>query len=1166
MDNDVTKRPDFIAADDFKADSPLQTPSVSDIDPESAAATQGWNKLGSALSNSLQEQYQKGGEQIHQALQGDPASNPQAREALENLGSQAAMSTVGKSESGLPMDSESISKRAFQQGALPELPLLANQHSPENLDVLRKEAIANGDRPQIFYHGSPNSPFDEFKQSYQGSTTGEPDADKAIFFTAGRANAEGFRNITPETIKKYGSSGQAYMQAEPAPEGQGHILEAHLKVKNPAIFGDWDEYGDAKNEDIANAIEQAKDEGHDALIIKGHIGGHDTVAVFKPNQIRKTTAAFDPKKAKSANLSYAQGGNVNSPQSLNAMQYYAEGDVVQNVPRGTLSPIPDPTQAPGFIPASQFTPDAQTAMPQDQSDIPVEKQPGFIPASQFQSDEDKYTTYGQQAIAAGEAVGQGLLGPLAPAAELATGLTTPEAIRARQQYNPELEAVLKPTAFITGALSGTGEAALLGRAGEAAASAAGLTSAASLSAKIGSGALRGATELGLLSAGDEATRAIIQDPTTSVPTALTDIGLSALLGIAGGGILSGGGALLTEGLPKLAQELENFKGQLNYRANVPEPVTAMHEELAARYNELKDIYDETYGASGLKAKAIAQAVPPTLSDAILGQANDISESMSDAIKRMRAKPYSYPERLVNKLESDANEYRNKIFPTDGSSPHSTQDIFNATQDLKQMTQSYAQYQKFIKPVDEAYDFSKAMKPIASNLKDALEDTDVWGNAAKLQQDINSNFVKFKPFIEGFEKTFTDKVPDIATGEINNQVSLGKLQTYLNQAGGFRDAAKKNIMKGFLDNGEKFAAALDDAYKAVGTESPFTRSPMVLARRSLDETTPGMKIANALVDKGLGQATARSLGAGIGGIGGHTIAGPYGAGIGALLGEKALGPMFEKVLPNIAKPLLESVSDARGFRVAGRFIESAVRGQKIMSDGAKNVFKAGAEVLPATLVPSITKLSKLNQQLVAAQNHPDQFAQNVSQNPLGTYMPTHAQALGQTLGNVTNYVNAQRPNTAKKAPLDSERAPSGVAQGAFNNLLRIAQQPMTLMQKVKEGTLTSDDIKHINAMYPAAWQQMQKELSNAMATHLSQGKVVPYKTRLGLSIMMGQPMDSTMTPQAIQSAQPQAGQPNAPQAQAPKQGSKSSTKNLHKVSDQALTPDQARTQRVQRNEK
>jgi hypothetical protein len=1237
-----------------------------DIDPQSAMAAQGLKQGAQTLGQNMANQWQQGGEQIHQALQGDPGSNLQARAALEGLGSQAAMSTIGGEAPELPEGFSVVRDKSS--------PVRSQSHAVINAEG---EKVGFGSDPESavsdYWHvyGTPKNPS---KLDKITSVNPQGNLSSSAADTIAKIKEKGLSFFDPEEMDQsfiakdqngepIGHLGldEDYrtqsIKVDPNNQGQGVastlyqkalnknglLRSSHIENQLAGGRGLWDKFAEenptnvwqardpntlqpldykvwqkdvdpvarqkemdiesqvddlrlgqipdrdrarleARRDqllDMANrrkqdALDKANELGIPASdALQGNTGNEwidDAVNLSKQHRsdALQTIQTLDqlPKNAektkgqinelisqhnaltnKSGHIMFDKGGLVNRPPQFNAMQYYEDGGQVPTPQPTGQEPQVDPSDIPGAI----TDPTTLSKMPPSQGDQGIDPadQPGAITDPNVQPDETEYTTPGQQAIAAAEGAAQGFAGPIEPYLATKLGITTPEAMLQREQQNPALFETAKVGGSIAGLASGVGELALLGKAGEAAVTAAGLSS------KIGASALRGATELGLLSGGDEITRHI-EDPATSTQQSLINVGLSAALGGVGGGLLGGAGVLLKEGLPKLAQEIENFKGQMSYRTNVPEPVMAMHEELSARYNELKDMYDETYGASGLKARAIAKSVPPNITDAMLGQASDISQQMTDTIKNMRSKPYSYPDRLVNKLDADVNEYRNKIFPTDGSTP-STQDIFNATQDLKQMTQGYAGYQKFIKPVDEAYDFSKAAHPIATSLKDALEDPDVWGQAADLQQNINGNFVKFKPFIEGFEKSFTDKVPDLATGEITPRVSLQKLQTYLNQAGTFRDSAKKTILQGFLDNGEKYAGGLDDAYNAVGSESPFTPSPMVVSRRSLEETTPGMKVANAFVDKGLGEGTAKGLGAGVGGVAGHAIAGPYGAGLGAYFGEKVFGPMFQKMLPAIAKPLFESVANARGFRAAGRVLESALKGEQLMTNGAKNVFKAGAEVLPVSAVPTLTQIGQLNTRLVAAQNNPQQFTQNATNNQLGTYLPGHAQSMAQTIGNATNYLNALRPDTTKKAPLDSDRVPSSVQKASYNNALAIAQQPMTIMQKVKDGTVTPDDIKHVTSLYPAAWTSMQGALSSAMITHISKGgNTVPYKTRIGLSLALGQGMDSTLTGPAILAAQPQGGgQPQAPMPQAPKQGSKSSTKNLHKIADQAMTPNQAR---------
>jgi hypothetical protein len=1082
-----TLQPGDIADEDFTPDSSQSAgPDATDLDPQSAMAAQGLRQIGNSAMSSLQSQYQQGGEQIHQALQGDPGSNPQARQALEGLGQQAAMSTVGS---------------------------------------IYKVPLENGLETKVFKNPTPTQARNLYNKTKS------------------------------QSVRYFGD-----------PDGNLHMWDAH----------------DLTHSDVMehNGIPDTSDNYAGAGQVNSASDAENIAERFKNDQ-----------EDKLAGNSYAQGGNVNRPPSYNAMQYYDDGgDVTQ----------------PGDIPDAQFVPDpVQTPTSQGlppQSDQDQIAQPGDIPDSEFTPDSTKYGTPSQLAIATLEQGAQGFAGPLAPLAETKLGLTTPEAMRARQtqleEQEPGVGATTKFAGALAGLATGVGELGLLAKGSEALASAAGLTKASTLVSKVGAGALRGATEMGLLAAGDEATRQIIEDPTTSSTQTLYNIGLSSLLGAGLGGTFGGAGYLLSRGnAAKVVQEAENLKGRMQQRFDVPDQAAASHDQLSARYNEVSDIQDSLFGDKGLKSQVIAKTVPPTMTDGILGQSNDTLDLMNSTLEDMKAKPSLYPPNLVSKLENDITNYKASVFPEAPEAPVSASDayinatnraagmasdtgimqpqassgpspfnVFSATQDLKQMAGGYAKLGQYVKVTDPSYDFVQKMKPIAQSLKSALEDENVWGDAAKFQNTINKSWSNFKPTYDAVTKQFTENVPstDPITGRvtIEPRISLNKMETYIKQLGTARTSAKDTILSKFLDHSEDLAQSTRNAYDTIGEETPYTASPVNVLRENLKQFTPGMKLADVIVDKGfkgVAHGTAGAMGSALGG-GLGSLFGPggaiAGASAGAIVGERALGPLFEKALPILGKSFFEGVANYRGLTSAADHIYNYAKGGDLIRKGAQNVFKAGAEVLPVSVIPTITKIGRLNKQLVAIQNNPQQFTQAITNNPLGTYLPGHAQALTQTLGNASNYLNGLRPDTAPKAPLDSERKPSNVQQGAYNSALAIAQQPLTVMKKVKDGTITPDDLKHVTSLYPAAYDQMKKQLSDAMADHISKGNSVPYKTRVGLSIFMQQPMDSTFTPQAIQSAQPQPAPP--PPQPASKGGSnKRSTKDLHKISDQTLTPGQAR---------
>lgn len=188
-----------------------------------------------------------------------------------------------------------------------------------------------------------------------------------------------------------------------------------------------------------------------------------------------------------------------------------------------------------FIPDKDFVPDAP---PPAVGPTVAEALPEFIPDDPDSpdslpgSDEERYGTPGQTALGVAEKFAQGVAGPLAPMAEVATGLTTPEDIRLRTQTTGGLGTIGELAGFGAGAFTGFGEAALLSKIGEGAKVAAGLGKATGLAGKLAAGSVKLGTEMAALQGGEEATKLVLKDPDQTAANAAVNVGLSAVLGTA----------------------------------------------------------------------------------------------------------------------------------------------------------------------------------------------------------------------------------------------------------------------------------------------------------------------------------------------------------------------------------------------------------------------------------------------------------------------------------------------------------------------------------------------------------------------------------------------------------------------------------------------------------
>lgn len=320
-----------------------------------------------------------------------------------------------------------------------------------------------------------------------------------------------------------------------------------------------------------------------------------------------------------------------------------------------------------------------------------------------------------------------------------------------------------------------------------------------------------------------------------------------------------------------------------------------------------------------------------------------------------------------------------------------------------------------------------------------------------------------------------------------------------------------------------------------------------------EEQAGSRLFDVLMKNGvLGKVSAKSIAATAGGVLGHATG--VGGFMGAIIADHALTPFLESVLPSLVKPILRMEASGEALKAAATYGMSVVRGAQLTAKAADAVFDNAKEVLPSHLIASNKDIDKLDERVKDLGLKPAELID--AGGAVGHYLPQHSVALGQTLSGAVNYLNSQRPSVFKASPLDKEIPPTAAQKSAYDRTLKIAQQPLTVMQHIKDGVLTSKDVQDFGALYPDLYKSMRSKMYGSMVAHVAAGGTVPYSTRMGVSLFLGNPVDSTLTPEAIQAAQATFLASGGQQQGAQKGGDK---KPLSKMASMTQTPAQAREQ-------
>ncbi len=833
----------------------------------------------------------------------------------------------------------------------------------------------------------------------------------------------------------------------------------------------------------------------------------------------------------------------------------------------------------------------------------------------------------------------------------------------RRETNPGVHMLGQAGGLGLGMLTGSGEAAVLGRLGEAAAAATGLAKPATALAKIGSAAVKGMIENAAFESGDEVSRMLIGDPSQHIDTAIADIGLSGLLG----GVLGGAfGSVQPIWQATAGSEAGQFLQKLAKRAGGIEGETG------------------SAAAAGVREKAAPEVQAYLSGDSTLGQMGKTLEQ-SDTTSSGKA------------FQAGLNSYRHEILPeatieAAGSTPKRVAADFSKAEHGKSIGSTLAdEVAEIIDPLAEQYEKKKVMFKDVELAKDQhvpggvdysnpyldrrLPDTVIPGTTSQIAEQVvqlaqregwtaspSSDIMKevhrvLKELpaqrtlndLSSYIKAIGDNMQsDPLNGPLKRAGSLIKnlfqdaegeiITTHLGEKLGPEAVAEFAATKKAWADAAKIKEALDDRLHIKGSVSGYAKALRSFAStdaehvfnrlsgtndaqlfevlehfpktseairtaqidKLLDASAKAAKGDAALnVDHFLKQIdalapesrnflfrdaemlaklkdiqsevnqinklphnfpnTARTMDS----LFEHVTTSA--AGIGALLlGHNPIGALlaaggmklFGKTIPDAMRlGLLKFMGsnkpiDSAGFKAMIHMYEAAIKGQKLIEGGTKAVFDTGRTVLPAHLLPNDKNREKLDKRLQKLQ------ADSSSMSGVGEhtshYLPEHGVKLAETTARVTNYVNAQRPDTTPKAPLDPKPVISQERKAAFNQVLDIAQQPLIVLDKIKQGTLVPRDIVHLRNMYPSLYTKLSDKLTSEMVNHITDGETVPYATRMSLSLFLGQALDSTLTPSAIMAAQPVPKQAPPQQGQGAPKGRPSSPA-VGKMSVAARTP-------------
>lgn len=506
--------------------------------------------------------------------------------------------------------------------------------------------------------------------------------------------------------------------------------------------------------------------------------------------------------------------------------------------------------------------------------------------------------------------------------------------------------------------------------------------------------------------------------------------------------------------------------------------------------------------------------------ALVGRA--LTESLPEAADGASAAERSF--RAIDRLKRDSGEVIRSTGGWGAPPPGTTTDMIAANKEAKAI---YADAQKH------------------------LEREDLFGEAATAQREINAAYAavaraesEFKSGVpgSGLTKLFN---PDGSVsmrqaiiiarqyGRIGGDEVVTKLDGAMQAQVDYLRTVAKHYDLG-ADGARQLKAAEDGVEQIRGKLRDQAKDAAFLDDLENARQAEG----NRSVSMGITSTIGPSAGALIGG----SIAGPVGAAAGLVAGGITRPYTTARSIASLL-----SMTENFGKRFDGKGMVAKLRkGFSSAKDGAAKKLAAAKVPERAGLVAKGLKLGiafqlgklsveekakgieKMSERL-STLSDPDELEKVLGPEfeVMSADAPETATAVHESVARLVTFLRTNLP-TVHRDPF-SGRPPMVNAAEAdrYIRLANAALNPRSVVASLYAGTITSDEARALREVYPETFAAMSDGVKEAVMLAAERNDPIPYKGRVRLSILLGQPLETLMRPESIRKMQALYGPPSEP---------------------------------------
>ena len=223
----------------------------------------------------------------------------------------------------------------------------------------------------------------------------------------------------------------------------------------------------------------------------------------------------------------------------------------------------------------------------------------------------------------------------------------------------------------------------------------------------------------------------------------------------------------------------------------------------------------------------------------------------------------------------------------------------------------------------------------------------------------------------------------------------------------------------------------------------------------------------------------------------------------------------------------------------------------------NKIKAGVKSLFSDYRTPIAKVSsmidspddykKKTEEIRLNANNPNYLMEKISKSTEDLYehAPLISQSMQTSMMRGLTFLSTKIPEDTTLGFFPEQKEPSKTEISKFNRYYTVVENPLEVLEQVKDGTFSLEAKETLEAVYPRLYQDMKQHLVEGIV-NLKKKDKVPYHVKLSISRFLGQPTEESMLPQQIASFQRQFASVNQQQQVQQQMATKPSTVGMREI--------------------